>query len=293
MAHGTVPTVGAGPPGVDWSVTTLASGAWTARPEVVVPLLIAGGLYAVGWWRLSRRGATVSVPRLAAAVGGLASVAVALLSPLDRAAHGVFAAHMLQHLLLISVAAPLLLLADPFAAVIWGLPSRVRRAAGRLFRPATRLRRAWRGLTAMPVAWALHVLAVWLWHLPIAYDAAVADRVLHDLEHVVFFASAVIFWWPVVQPAPGQRRRTAHGARVVYLVLAAFQGAFLGLLLSLSPRAWYRSYVDTADQAMGGLIMWGVGGAIDMLAVLILVGRYLDSEDLAGADLAAPPRTQE
>jgi len=279
VAHGAAAELGAGTIGPGWSVAALAADAWSARPEVAAPLLIVAGAYAVGWWRISHRGVPVSAWRVAAAGAGLLALAAALLSPLDGLAHALFSAHMLQHLLLVAVAAPLLLLADPFAALLWGLPAPLRVRAGRLLRPGTLLRRLWRGLTVMPVAWLAHILVIWLWHLPVAYDAAVADRLLHDLEHLAFFASALLFWWPIVQPAPRVRARTGYGARVVYLVLAAFQTALLGLLLTLSPQAWYRSYASTEDQSLGGVVMWGVGGAVDMLAVLILMFRYLGSQE--------------
>jgi len=284
VAHAAAPALGAGTPGDIWSVAALAAGGWSVRPEVAAPLLIAACAYAVGWWRLRRRGGSVPAGRVAASGGGLLSVFVALSSPLDQMAHASFAAHMVQHLLLIVAAAPLLLLADPFAALFWALPAPVRVGAGRLLRPGTPLRRLWRGLTVVSVAWLAHVGAIWFWHLPIAYDAAVADRVVHDLEHLVFFVTAVLFWWPIVQPAPRLRARLSHSGRVVYLILAAMQGALLGLLLAMSPQTWYRSYPNAEDQSFGGLVMWGIGGAVDMLAVLILIGRYLVSQDRAAPD---------
>jgi cytochrome c oxidase assembly factor CtaG len=217
------------------------------------------------------------------------ALAAALLSPLDGLADTLFSAHMLQHVLLVAVAAPLVLLANPFASLLWGLPAPLRAAAGRLLRPRTRLRRLWRALTVMAVAWAMHVLVIWVWHLPVAYDAAVADRLLHHLEHVAFFASALLFWWPIVQPAPRLRARAGYGARIAYLLLAGAQSGLLGLILTLSPRAWYRSYASLEDQSLGGLVMWGVGGAVDMLAVLVLVFRYLGAMELGGPDQAPRP----
>jgi cytochrome c oxidase assembly factor CtaG len=282
MAHGAAQAFGAGAPGDLWSVAmSSAPGAWIVRPEVAAPLLIAACACAVGWRRLRRRGGSASGWRVAASAGGLLSVLIALSAPLDRLAHVSFAAHMLQHLLLIVGAAPLLLLADPFAALCWALPAPVRSRAGRLLRPGTPLRSIWRGLTTVSVAWLAHVAAVWLWHLPGAYDAAVADRVVHDVEHLIFFGTAVLFWWPIVQPAPRLRVPTGYGIRVGYLVLAALQGALLGLLLAMSRETWYRAYPSAEDQSLGGLVMWGIGGAVDMLAVLILVGCYLGTQDRA------------
>ena len=282
MAHGAAQPIGAGASGDLWSVAaSSASSTWIVRPEVAAPLLIVAGAYAIGWWQLRRRGGSVSGWGVAASAGGWLSVLVALSTPLDRLAHASFAAHMVQHLLLIVCAAPLLLLADPFAALCWALPAPVRSHAGRLLRPGTPLRTLWRGLTTVWVAWLAHVAAVWLWHLPSAYDAAVADRVVHDVEHLAFFGTAVLFWWPIAQPAPRLRVPTAYGIRVGYLVLSALQGALLGLLLAMSRESWYRAYPSAEDQSLGGLVMWGIGGAVDMLAVLILVGCYLGSQDRA------------
>ncbi len=295
MAHGAAAGFGAGTISPGWSVSALAAEGWNVRPEVAAPLVLVASLYAIGWWRLSRRGAALSPWRVAAAGAGLLALAVALLSPLDGLAHALFSAHMLQHLLLIAIAAPLLLLADPFAALLWGLPAPARALAGQLLRREAPLRWLWRGLTVMALAWLVHILVIWLWHLPFAYDAAVADRLLHDLEHVAFFTTAVLFWWPIVQPAPRCRARIAYGSRVVYLGLAAIQTGLLGLLLTLSPQAWYRSYTSVEDQSLGGVVMWGLGGALDMLAVLILMFRYLLSQEIIekGGDQKIGPEIAE
>ena len=251
------------------------------RLDVAALVLIGAGAYALGSWRLRRRGGALSGRGLAAWVSGLLGVALALSSPVDRLAHASFAVHMTQHLLLVAVAAPLLLLGNPFAVFCWALPASLRGPAGRLLRAGTLLRGLGRVLTTMSVAWLAHVAAIWLWHIPDAYDLAVADRLVHDLEHMVFFVTAVLFWWPIVSPAPRLRAPAGYAARLAYLVLAALQGALLGLLLTMSGRAWYRAYPSAEDQSLGGLVMWGVGGAVDMLAVLILVGRYLASQDRA------------
>lgn len=222
--------------------------------------------------------------RLGLALGALLAIALALLSPLDGLAHRLFVAHMVQHMLLIAVAAPALLLADPFPALVWALPRAGRRAVQRWLRRDTTAGRAWRTLTPMPLAWGCYLLVLWLWHLPVAYDAALGDRLLHDLEHATFFAAAVLFWWPVIHPAPRFRRRASDAARIAYLVLAAFQTAALGLLLTLTPTALYAFYagaprppgVDALDdQVWGGVVMWGLGGLVDMLAILALLHRAM------------------
>ncbi len=268
---------------------------WTARPEVLVPLVLSATVHAVGWWRLRRRAPRhVGFARVVLALTAWASIALALLSPLDRLAHALFVAHMAQHMLLIAVAAPALLLADPFPVIVWGLPRALRRATRRWLRRTTSLGRLWRALTPLPLTWVAYALILWLWHLPGPYDAALADRLVHDVEHVTFFVGAILFWWPVIGPAPHFRPAAPYGLRIVYLVLAAFHTAALGLLLTLAPRALYASYTAAPrvadlsaaeDQVWGGVVMWGVGGAVDMLAVLLLLWRFF----AAGTARPAPP----
>lgn len=188
---------------------------------------------------------------------------------------------MLQHLLLMMVGVPAILLADPLPAVLWALPAGARRRVAGLLGGGAPLRRAWRALTRMPVAWTLYALVMWLWHLPVAYDAALASGWLHDLEHITFGAAAVVFWWPVIGPAPHLAAAPSPVARVVYLVLAALSSGALGVLLAASPTPLYAYPAapdgpsPLEDQAWGGVAMWAIGGAIDMGAVLAVVGRVM------------------
>lgn len=257
------------------------------RPEVLLPLLLLGAGFGTGWIRLSRRTPGVSwimIGRFALAYGGLVSIGIALLSPLDELAHRFFVAHMTQHMLLVMVAAPALLLADPFPIVLWALPARARTAVGHWLEPGAPTRRILRFVTRMEVTWLAFALVMWLWHLPAAYDAALAAPRLHDLEHLTLFGAAGLFWWPVIDPAPRVRDPVHPGRQIVYLVLGAFQTSALGLVLAASPTVVYRSYelatgapglTPLADQAWGGIVMWAGGGAIEMLAVMILLFRFL------------------
>jgi putative membrane protein len=264
---------------------TLGDLSWNLRPEVLLPLLALAGLYALGYSRLSRRAPrSHGARRPAVVLVGLAALVLALLSPLDGLADTLFIAHMVQHMLLIMVAAPALLLADPFPIVIWALPVAARLHVRRWITRASVLGRLWRTATAMRVAWIVSACILWGWHVPRAYDAALSSRWVHDLEHVSFFVGALLFWWPVIHPAPRFRRAPPYPLRVVYLVLAAFQTAALGLLLTLAPTVLYRSYTGAwrpnglgalEDQMWGGVVMWGLGGLIDMIAVLVLVYRSL------------------
>lgn len=231
-------------------------------------------VFAVGFGKLSRRAANaVTASRLGFAALAVACLVIALLSPLDRLADDSFTAHMVQHMVLVMLAAPALLLADPFPAVLWALPESWRRRLRRRLTRESTAGRLWAMATAMLLTWPLYTAVLWLWHLPAAYDAALAHRWLHDFEHVSFFAAAVLFWSPVIRPAPRFRPAAPPALRIAYLLLAAFQTAALGLVLTLAPTTLYRSYRALDDQASGGIVMWALGGLIDMLAVLLVLYR--------------------
>jgi cytochrome c oxidase assembly factor CtaG len=294
MAHPSAPTspIPAIASGTE-SAAPLADLAWDPRPEILVPITVAAALYAIGWWRLSRRSPAPLAPvRALFAGGGLACVAVALLSPIAALAHRLFVAHMVQHMLLIAIAAPALLLADPFPVVVWALPANARMRARRWLTRASPFGRIARTLTSPLLAWGAYAAILWLWHVPAAYEAALADEVVHDLEHLTFFVGAVLFWWPVIHPGPRFRRAAPQALRIVYLVFGAFQTAALGLALTLAPTVLYATYAAGPhpagfgaldDQSAGGIVMWAAGGLVDMVAVLVLLYRSLGPGGRGGA----------
>jgi putative membrane protein len=257
------------------------------RLHVALPLAVAIALFLRGAWHLrTRRRPGIGGGRLVAAAVGFTALGVALSDAVHAAGHVLFTAHMAQHLLLVSIAAPALLLANPIAVTLWGLPRGVRHVVARVFVAGHPVRRALSSLTRMSVTWPAYVLVLWLWHLPGPYQAALRSGVLHDLEHVAFFAAALLFWWPVLTPGPRLAPAAHPAARVAYLVLGALQSAALGVLLSSRSEPLYASYAVTApawgwsgadDQMWGGLLMWSVGAAVDMTAVLVVVGRVLGS----------------
>ncbi len=261
---------------------------WSWRPEISLLCLGVGSAYVIGWWRLSRRTQQcLPLWRPALAIAALASLAMALLSPLDSLSEVLFSAHMLQHMLLL-LAAPAFLLADPLPLVLWALPHAVRLRIGRLLAAGAVLRRVWWALTWMPIAWLTYTITLWVWHLPAAYEAALRSALLHNSEHLAFFWASVTFWWSIIDPAPHLRRPVDHALQIVYVVLAAFQKAGLALLLMLSSRVLYSFYAGVPrllelsaleDQVWGGIIMWALGGAIDMLAVLVLLFNFFALEE--------------
>ena len=255
---------------------------WSFEPTIVVGLLLATGLYARGWRRMRRRGrgGRILRPWRAWCYGaGMASVAVALLSPIGTFDSVFFFMHMIQHVLLIMVAAPLIWLGAPMLPTLWAFSRRNRRRLGRMFHEDHPVHRVFHFLTRAGVALPLFILVLFVWHYPPLYDAAQGRTLVHDVEHALFFGTALLFWWPVIHPSGG-RRRLSYGAGILYIFPAKIAGFVLGAGLSLSQTAYYRTYTELpriwgisalADQQLGGLIMWIFGGLLFIIPLLALV----------------------
>ena len=261
---------------------------WNWRPDVLLVLLPIGFIYARGWLRLLfRSGRAVKKWQLFLYLTGLVSVGVALLSPIDALASTLLSMHMVQHLLLLMIAPLLLLLANPLAVFLWGLPSGIRNKVGRLFSPGCLFRKVLWGLTLMPVTWPLYVVNLWTWHHPALYQMALRNGWAHDLQHLLFFSTAILFWWPITNPAPRLHGTISYGFRIVYLVAATLQNTLLGMAISIPERVLYpfyatgprlRALAPIDDQALGGGIMW-VSGHMYLIPILVLVAKLLKQEE--------------
>jgi putative membrane protein len=257
---------------------------WTFEPAIVLPIAIAGALYAVGvvrLWHSARVGVGVRVWECVAFAGGWLALIVALLSPLHPLGEVLFSAHMAQHEVLMIIAAPLLAIANPLLAFVWGLPRPVRSAVGR-FVGAPPVRLLWRAITIPFVAWAVHALALWVWHVPVLFEATLDSEAVHALQHLSFFGTALLFWWTVVR----HRGVLGHGAATLYVFTTSVHTALLGALLTFARTVWYPAYTATApawgltpleDQQLGGLIMWIPAGAIYVIAALALIAQWLQA----------------
>ena len=221
---------------------------------------------------------------------GLVALLAALASPIDSYAAVSFAVHMVQHMLLTVVAAPLLMLGAPIRPLLRGVPAWVRTS---IIRPLARARavRTLAHLIRQPlVAVALYVGGLYVWHLPNLYDAALLDPRVHLVEHAWFFFSALVFWSVVIDPEPF-RGTLGYGARLPYLlVLGAAQNTVLGGILSFSSRLLYTAYAglgDTTvfgmdrvtDQRVGGAIMWVVGDFVFLVAASVAFFLWLAEEE--------------
>jgi putative membrane protein len=204
---------------------------------------------------------------------------------------------MIQHLILILVAPPLLLMGEPVRALVWALPKNVRAAVPRWMRTSL-----WRPLgiflTAPSVAFALHAVALLVWHTPGPYDAAVRSETIHALEHLSFLGTALLFWWALIAPPPFRRLPTA--LRVPYVVGMSLVGAAIGAVLTFATSPLYEVYVGSApawgvtaleDQQLAGLIMWIPGGFAYLIAAAVLFVSWLHAAD-AKADAASTLRVR-
>jgi putative membrane protein len=213
-------------------------------------------------------------------LAGWLVLALSLLSPLHALGGVLFSAHMTQHELLMTVAAPLLVIGTPLVPFVWALEPRWRRATGRCVAgPA--FARPWRAITHPLAAFLIHGAAIWVWHVPALYDATIDSETLHALQHVSFFASALLFWWAVLR---GSAARGGAGASIGILFGTMLHTGALGALLALTPTLLYPAYAATTapwrllpldDQQLGGLIMWVPGGIAYLVAALALVVRML------------------
>ncbi len=263
---------------------------WSWEPSIVLALLLAAALYTAGWRQLARRGRGRAAPALWRAwcyAVGLAVIALALLSPIATYVSLFFFMHMIQHLLLIMVAPPLLWLGAPLLPVLWGLPADLRRGVGRLFARGHPVRRVFHVLTHPLVACGLYLVVVAFWHLPTFYDAAQGRTLVHDLEHLTFLGTGLLYWWPIVHPAGG-RRRLGYFAAIVYLFPPLLEGNLIGALLTFAtqpvyatyqrvPRIWGLSVLD--DQQLGGLIMWVPAGMMWLIPLFVMLTLALQQEE--------------
>ena len=276
LAHGPVPTE---PP----TPASLLLG-WTWEP---IPTLAIVGI--VTWWlwavrRVDRAHPTNRVPRrrTIAFLAGMLALAFALISGIERYDTSLFSVHMVQHVLLMLVAAPLLALAAPVTLIL------------RLSSAATRRRwllpilhsRVVRFLAHPVVAWVMFATMMWAVHFSPLFNASLENPLIHDIEHVLFLSGAFLFWWPAValDPAPW---RMSHPARIGYLFTQMTQNTFLAVVILNATTVLYPHYATLVrpwgiaaidDQRLAAGIMWIAGDAIFLTAILAVVAGWMRAE---------------
>jgi cytochrome c oxidase assembly factor CtaG len=251
---------------------------WTWDAWIVIPLTITALVFAIGVSRLRPRARHAGLARRSAwfAAGWLVLTG-ALVSPLHAAGERSFSAHMLEHEMLMLVAAPLIVLARPMPILLWGLPAAGRRALGKIVLAAP-VAVAWSLLVKPVAATLLQAAALLLWHTPALFDLALAHEGWHAAQHFSFLVSALIFWTAMLG---GRSRRSERPVAALCLFATSVVSGALGALMAFSESPWYVGYARLGmapyglslaeDQQLAGLIMWVPGGAVHAVAALLLV----------------------
>jgi putative copper resistance protein D len=275
-AHGQAP--------VEPTPATLVTG-WSFAPDIWLPVMLA----ALAYWKardmVNERHLTNPVPRwrLWSWLAGLAAIVLALASPIEFYDTTLFSAHMVQHLLLTMVAAPLLVLAAPITLLLRVASPDARR---RWILPVLHSRVVW--LVSYPlVAWVLFAGVMWFAHFTPLFDAALDDLTLHRLEHALFLGTALLFWWPVAGADPSPHR-LGYPARLFYLALGMPLSSFLGLVIFSAETVLYPHYLTLVrgwgptpleDQQWAGGIMWAGGDLAFVVALLLTAAAWLRHEE--------------
>jgi cytochrome c oxidase assembly factor CtaG len=271
---------------------------WTLDPWVLAALAFSGLIYSTGVRRLWRRAGFdrgIRLWQVLCFAAGWLAAAAALVSPLHALGEALFAAHMIEHEVLMVIAAPLFVLARPLGAAVWAMPSAWRGPLAALGRSPT-IAPIWRAVTDPLVATILHGTALWFWHMPAVFDAALASEPLHRLQHVSFFVTGLCFWQAALNP----RSRTAGiGLACFCLFATALHSGFLGILLTFAPQPIYAypgeprsasGLTGLEDQQIAGLVMWVPGGMVYAVAAVVLMGMWIGKSGLAAyrPDMHAP-----
>lgn len=269
--------------------------AWNFDPLIAFNIGAAASLYALGLrnaWQRAGRGRIASVSRSLCFFIGLMILTVALMSPLDVLSNDLSWVHMIQHMALMVVAAPLIMFGTPGIVIVWVIPQAWRKrvlpivtGSGPGFIAGTAgvfQRWLWNPF----LVWWLHALGLWVWHIPWLYELALVDPLVHDVEHLTFFVVACLFWRVVIDSR--RRRIIAPGLAVLYLFTTSIQTMFLGVFMALSPTVWYPIYAGRTerwglklleDQQLAGMIMWMPACTTYVIVAIFLFIHWID--DLA------------
>lgn len=257
--------------------------AWDWEPSVLIGCAL---LLAAYFWVVRIR----TVLHAIYFVTGVLVMLLALVSPIDTLGDTyLFSVHMLQHLLLVLIVPPLLILGIPRKSIEQLLS----------WRPAAVIEHA---LSLPALAWSVAFLTMAAWHIPVLYNAALANEDVHIAQHLMFLVTATIFWWPVLTPIAALRMGT--GATVIYLFAAAAANTVLGIVITFAPVGIYPAYLapndelnilpfirknwgmsPAADQQLGGLLMWVPGCSIYFLGILIAIIEWYSRPEYESAEI--------
>jgi putative membrane protein len=256
---------------------------WSFEPLIVIGLILTLLLYVRGIFKMYRTTKLPSLP-IFYFLSGWFVLVISLISPLHRWGRVLFSAHMGQHELLMLVAAPLLVLSRPLPFFLAGLSSPLGPALNRLARRPL-WDHFWGFLTIPFVAWIIHAISLWIWHLPAWFQAAMHNEFTHAIQHIMFLLTATLFWWSVIH---GRSRKAAYGMAVLFMFTTAMHSGMLGALLTFANSVWYRDYSTTTsywgisplqDQQLAGLIMWIPACLVYIIAGLVLIAGWMQQSE--------------
>jgi putative membrane protein len=261
--------------------------AWSWEPGMVIPLAIAAALYATGSIRARSRNAlrpSIKGWQLASFWAGWIALVLSLNSPIHKLGEVLFSAHMTQHELLMVVAAPLLVFSKPVVAMLFALPEHWRVALGRISKSNT-FQAIWISITGPLTVWLIHGATIWIWHLPVLYQATLDNEFIHALQHISFLGTALLFWWTLVH---GRYGKLGYGVAFVYVFTTALHTSILGALMTFTQQVWYPIYegrtapwhlTPLEDQQLGGLIMWIPSGVVFVVVGLAMLAAWLGESE--------------
>jgi cytochrome c oxidase assembly factor CtaG len=258
---------------------------WSGDPLPWIGVLLATLLYLAAVVTVNRAHPTTRLSgwRIAAWLSGVGAIAIALVSAVDVYAESLFSVHMVQHLLLAMVAPPLLALGAPMTLALRAASPQVRRS---LLLPVLH---SWpvRAVSWPPVGWILFAVAMWATHFSPLFNAALENHALHSVEHLIYLAAGVLFWWPVIAADPLRWRLSPIG-RMAYLAAQMPLNTAVGLAIYFAPGILYPHYASPGrtwgpdpltDQQLAGIVMWGLGDVILLGALVLAVEAWLRADE--------------
>lgn len=237
-------------------------GNWNWDPYVISSLLLLVSAYGKGYLNLKKKKKLLSREVLFFSLSILV-LFTALISPVDVWSDELQSWHMIQHMLIMMLAAPLFVLAIPLYVYLWSLPVSFRHRIKPLYRWLYGHKSGWYFLWQPVLLWSVFAFTLWIWHLPRFYEAALNKEWLHDIQHISFFITSCLFWRVLLDPI--HRFKMGRALGIFYLFATTLHATLLGVFMTLSPKLWYDFYLKKThawnmsaleDQQLAGLIMW-------------------------------------
>jgi putative membrane protein len=259
---------------------------WTWYPLVVAMLVASFAIYTIGLAASRKRERAVIIRDREAICfyAGWLLLALALVSPLHKLGNFLFSVHMTQHELLMLVIAPLIVMGKPLIAALWAFPHGVRERVAHIINSRV-FRTGWRFVSSAVFVWLAHAAALWLWHIPVLYNAAIGSELVHALQHAMFFGTAALFWWTLVH---GRYGRMGYGVAILFVFTTGLHTGILGALFTLTDRVWFHIHEGRTaawnltaleDQQLAGLIMWIPAGVVFILIALAMLAAWMGESE--------------